>query len=111
MANTGKVYNNDGDNLVVASGGTLDIESGGALEIAGVLLGKANLFPDHIQREVGHVAQVDQQVHLPGKLDLEKYQLLEFLEVGQGEFAEYGEFDKMVLVLCRDHDESPWSGE
>lgn len=38
MANTGKVYNNDGDNLVVASGGTLDIESGGALEIAGVAI-------------------------------------------------------------------------
>jgi hypothetical protein len=38
MANTSKVYNNDGDNLVVASGGTLDIESGGALEIGGVAI-------------------------------------------------------------------------
>ena len=35
MANTSKVYNNDGDNLVIASGGSIDIESGGALKLAG----------------------------------------------------------------------------
>lgn len=44
MANTSKVYNNDGDNLVIASGGSIDIESGGALKLAGTdktaILGK-----------------------------------------------------------------------
>ena len=35
MANTSKVYNNDGDNLVIASGGSIDIASGGAFKLAG----------------------------------------------------------------------------
>lgn len=34
MANTSKVYNNDGDNLVVASGGKIAVEAAGGLEIA-----------------------------------------------------------------------------
>ena len=34
MANTSKVYNNDGDNLVVASGGKIAVESGGSLALA-----------------------------------------------------------------------------
>ena len=35
MANTSKIYNNDGDNLVVASGGKIAVESAGGLEITG----------------------------------------------------------------------------
>lgn len=39
MSYQGKVYRKQGgDDLVVASGGTLDIESGGALELAGTAL-------------------------------------------------------------------------
>jgi hypothetical protein len=34
MANTSKIYNNDGDNLVVGSGATVTIASGGALSVA-----------------------------------------------------------------------------
>lgn len=34
MANTSKIYNNDGDNLVVASGGKITVEAAGGLEIA-----------------------------------------------------------------------------
>lgn len=35
MANTSKIYNNDGDNLVVASGGKISVEAAGGLEITG----------------------------------------------------------------------------
>jgi hypothetical protein len=34
MANTSKIYNNDGNNMVVASGGKLSVEAAGGLEIA-----------------------------------------------------------------------------
>ena len=33
MANTSKIYNNDGDNLVVASGGKIAVEAAGWLEL------------------------------------------------------------------------------
>ena len=33
MANTSKIYNNDGDNLVVASGGKIAVEAAGGLEL------------------------------------------------------------------------------
>lgn len=33
MANTSKVYNNDGDNLVVASGGKIAVQAAGGLEL------------------------------------------------------------------------------
>ena len=33
MANTSKIYNNDGDNLVVASGGKIAVQAAGGLEL------------------------------------------------------------------------------
>lgn len=35
MANTSLIYSNDGDNLVVASGGKISVEAAGGLEITG----------------------------------------------------------------------------
>lgn len=35
MTNTSKVYNNDGDNLVIASGGTITIASGATVSLFG----------------------------------------------------------------------------
>ncbi len=72
-----------------------------------MLLRKADFLPRHVQREVGHFAEIDQEIDGAGELDLVEDEFLELLEVGKGEFAEHGEFDKMGLMLGRDHDGSP----
>ena len=56
-----------------------------------MLARKLDLLPRHVHGEVGHFSEVEEQVDRPVELDLELDQFLELLEVGEREFAEYGD--------------------
>jgi hypothetical protein len=70
-----------------------------AAEIARVLARELDLLPRHVEREAGHLAQVEEQVDRPLELDVVIDHVLELLVVGQGEFAEDGRGQPVFSVL------------
>ena len=58
-----------------------------ALEVIGMSARELDLFPRHIERQAGHLAQVETQIDRAFELDLEIDDFLNILVIGQSEFA------------------------
>ena len=72
-------------------------------EIVGMLARELDLLPHHIERQAGHLTQIEKQVDRPFKAGFVVNDFLEFPVIGQREFAKHSDVDAFFLVVDDDH--------
>ena len=72
-----------------------------------MLAGKSNFFPRHVNREIGHLTQINKQAEWPFNLQPLNYLLLEFLEIGKRKLAEDNNGNPAWLNIGGNHDGIP----
>ncbi len=76
---------------------------GDTLEIIGMGTRENNIFPGHIEGEIGHFAQIKQEINRPFELDLVVNNILKLTVVCKRKFGVDTDFNALRLVLGNNH--------